>query len=218
MARRRRPNKPKKLEYRPKRVIFGRMVAALKQPPRPMTVTEFLDWHPDDGSDKLWQLRDGEPEAMAPATERHGTIQLRLSYLLTGHLDRTRPSCRAVGAPGVVPRIGSDMNMLVPDIGITCDPSTNGLALTNPLVLIEILSPSNTVKTRANVWAYTTIPSVTEILLVHTVRIGAELLRRQPDGNWPQRPQLLGPDDELRLDSIGFAAPLRAAYVNSGLE
>jgi len=193
------------------------MVAALKMPPRHMTVPEFLEWDPEDGSGQLWQLRDGEPEMMAPASIRHGSIQSRLSYMLTGHLDRQTGSCRAVIAPGVVPRVRSDTNLLIPDIGVTCSAETDGIALSNPVVLIEILSPSNEAQTRANIWAYCTIPSVTEILVLHTSRIGAELLRRGADGNWPARPILLGPDDGIHLESLGFAAPLRAAYTNSGL-
>ena len=38
-------------------------------PPR-MTVAEFLEWEPEDRSGALWQLRDGEPEMMAPAIIR----------------------------------------------------------------------------------------------------------------------------------------------------
>ena len=58
----------------------------------------------------------------------------------------------------------------------------------DPVLLIEILSPSNEAQTRANIWAYTTIPSVREILAVHSTRIEAELLRRNPDGSWPEEP------------------------------
>jgi Uma2 family endonuclease len=77
-----------------------------------------------------------------------------------------------------------------------------------PLVMIEILSPTNVSRTRANIRAYTTIPMVKEIV---------EVLRRGPDGAWPQQPETVGGDGELRLDSIGFAAPLRDAYRTSGL-
>jgi hypothetical protein len=38
--------------------------------------------------------------------------------------------------------------------------------LIDPIVLVEILSPSNEAETRANVWAYTTIPTVAEIVLL----------------------------------------------------
>jgi hypothetical protein len=37
------------------------------------------------------------------------------------------------------------------------------------------------------------------------------------DGTWPEQPEIVDVDGELRLDSIGFAAPLRAAYRTSGL-
>ena len=48
----------------------------------------------------------------------------------------------------------------------------------DPVLLVEILSPSNRAETWTNVWAYTTIPSVREILVLHSLRIRAELLRR----------------------------------------
>jgi Uma2 family endonuclease len=193
------------------------MVAALKLPLRRMTVAEFLDWDPDDGGGRRWQLRDGRPELMAPATDRHGSIQGRLGHLLIVHLDRAGGPCRMVIAPGVTPSIGASSNFLIPDIGVTCAPPRGTHAMPEPVVLIEILSPSNEAKTRANARAYASIASVAEILVVHAARIGAELLRRRADGGWPEQPELLGPDSELRLDSIGFAAPLRSAYVNSGL-
>ena len=75
------------------------MTAVLKIPAR-MTIAEFLAWNPPAG--RLWQLVDGELQAMAPASR----------------------------------------------------------ALADPVLLVEILSPSNQAESRANVWAYTTIPSV----------------------------------------------------------
>jgi Uma2 family endonuclease len=86
-----------------------------------------------------------------------------------------------------------------------------------PLVLIEILSPTNVSRTRANIRAYTTIPMVKELVVLHSTAIVAEVLRRGPDGAWPQQPEAVGGDGELLLDSIGFAAPLRDAYRTSGL-
>jgi Uma2 family endonuclease len=193
------------------------MVAALKLPARHMTVAEFLDWDPEDGTGALWQLRDGRPEKMAPATDRNGSIHGELVSLLINALVQQASRCRVVIAPGVIPRVRADRNMLIPDIGITCDPPSERRALPNPVALVEILSPSNEAETRANLWAYATIPSVAEIVVLATSRIAAEVLRRGPDGAWPEQPELLGPHDELRLDSIGFAAPLKAAYRTSGI-
>jgi len=77
-------------------------------------------------------------------------------------------------------------------------------------LLIEILS----LATRPNLGqclAYTTIPSVQEILVLKTASIGAELLRRNPDASWPSQPLSIETGD-LTLESIGFNFPLAAAY------
>lgn len=186
------------------------MSALPKLPLSRMTVAEFIDW-PGDGSGLKHQLVDGEPQAMAPASTTHGTIQAMLAHLLWSHLAGT--GCRVIVAPGVVPRVRAEANMRVPDVAVTCaadDPASH--ALTEPLLLIEILSPSNEAETRANVWAYTTIPSVREILLVRSTHIGAELLRREPGGGWPANPSPIGEQDRLTLDSISFECPLPAVY------
>jgi Uma2 family endonuclease len=192
------------------------MTVAIKLPPRHMTVAEFLDWSPGDG-ESTWQLRDGEPELMAPASDAHGSIQGELARLLGNHLASGDGRCRVVVAPGVIPRVRSERNMLVPDLGVTCSPPSSGRAMPDPVVLIEILSPSNEAETRANVWAFSTIPTVVEIVVVGSAEMAAEVLRRGADGSWPERPDVIGADDELQLDSIGFAAPLRQAYRTSGL-
>jgi Uma2 family endonuclease len=192
------------------------MSTALKMPPH-LTVAEFLDWEPDDRSGALWQLRDGEPEMMAPASDRHGSIQAQLAYLLISHLDGLHSPCRVVVAPGVVPLERSEDNCLVPDLGVTCAPPTGARLMDEPLVLIEILSPTNVSKTRANIRAYRTIAKLAEIVVLRSTAITAEILRRGTDGTWPEQPQIVDADGDLRLDSIGFAAPLRAAYRTTGL-
>ena len=185
------------------------MAAALKIPVR-MSVDEFLAWTPSDH--QYWQLVDGEPQAMAPPNRTHGAIQIELSRLIANHLIERGSPCSVIGTPGVIPRVQSDSNVRIPDLAVTCSGyQTEEPALTDPVLVVEILSPSNQTETWRNVWAYATIPSVREILIVRTVTIGAELLRRNPDGTWPERPLLIEQGD-LKLDSIGFSAPLTALY------
>lgn len=62
-----------------------------------------------------------------------------------------------------------------------------------------------------------TIPSVIEIVVLMTSQIAAEVLRRGSDGAWPAQPETIAPEGQLRLESIGFAAPLRAAYRTTAL-
>jgi Uma2 family endonuclease len=182
-----------------------------------MTVAEFLEWDSGDRTGALWQLRDGEPEMMAPSSDAHGMIQNELGRLIGNHLaDRNSPG-RVGIAPGVVPRVRPTRNLLVPDLGVTCAPPAGGATMLDPVLLIEILSPSNARETRANVWAYTSIPSVAEIVLVRSTSIAAEVLRRQNDGSWPAEPQYIDADGELVLESIDFRIKLRAAYRTSGI-
>jgi len=191
-------------------------MVALRQP-RGMTVDEFHAWEPLEHPGRRWQLVDGTPVCMAPASDDHGRIQAQAAYLLTAHLQERRPGCAVVSAPGVVPRVRAVTNDRVPDLGVTCSPPIGGKHITDPVLLVEILSPSNEAVTRSNVWAYTTIPSVAEILLLASVKIEAELLRRFPDGSWPEQPAVLAADDEIRLASIGFSAPLRSFYRTTSL-
>ncbi len=180
-----------------------------------MTVAEFLDW-PGDGTPDRHQLVDGEIRAMAPASITHGIIQANIARIVGNHLAGTR--CHVVTAPGVIPRVRSSANMRVPDLAVNCLPDQAGQrALPDPILIVEILSPSNEAETRENVWAFASIPSVREILLVRSADIGAELFRREADGSWPEQPGLIGETGELALDSIGFRAPLGAFYDDTHL-
>jgi Uma2 family endonuclease len=134
------------------------MSAALQIPLDRMSIKEFLDWDSGDSSGARWQLWDGEPEMVAPAWDRHGSIQPQVAYLLTGHLNALDGPCRAIVEPGVVPAERSEDNCLVPDLGVTCAPPSDARLMHEPVVLIEILSPTNVSKTRANVRAYNTSP------------------------------------------------------------
>jgi len=80
------------------------------------------------------------------------------------------------------------------------------------VLLIEILSPSNARETWANVWAYATIPSVSEILVLSSTAIAADLLRRAPGGDWPEQPEHITGTATLNLRSIGLRLPLAEAY------
>ena len=107
--------------------------------------------------------------------------------------------------------------MRIPDLAVTCSPLAPGQALhSDPVQVIEILSPSNQAKTWTNVWACTSIPSIREILVLRADRIAAELRRRSPQGEWPDRPIAIA-EGELALESIEFRLALAELYARTGL-
>ena len=181
-----------------------------------MSVLEFLSWTPPD--DGLWQLVDGVPCAMAPANRSHGAIQGELARLLANHLVEAGSPCSVVVTPGVIPKAKMEHNVRIPDLAVTCSPyEVEEPTLSEPVLLIEILSPSNQVETWVNVWSYTTIPSVQEILVLQSKTVGAHLLHRRADGTWPDQADKIEAGD-LVLESIGFRAPLGSIYRTTRLD
>lgn len=182
-----------------------------------MTLAEFAGWESGDTSGLRWQLVDGEPFAMAPASETHGALQSELARVIGNHLLAVGSRCRVITEPGIVPRVRSADNYRIPDLGVTCAPPGQGTAVQQPVLLIEILSPSNEAETRANIWSFTTIPSVAEIVSLSTTRIEAEFLRRQPDGSWPETPDIVGAEGDLSFSAIGLTLTLRDCYRTTAL-
>ena len=190
------------------------MDAAVQIPPV-MSLREFLAWDAPWG--QRWQLVDGKPRAMAPTSRTHGTIQSTLTSRIDRHLRERDSQCVIVTTPGVVPRVRSESNFRIPDLAVTCTPyQDEQYDLANPVLIIEILSPSNRAETWTNIWAYATIPSVHEILIVHSTKIGAELLRRDTAGNWPEQPIIVD-NGVLELRSIGFSIDVAALYQGTRL-
>ena len=136
----------------------------------------------------LWQLVDGVPCAMVPANRSHGAIQGELARLPANHL------------------------------AVTCSRyEVEEATLSEPILPVEILSPSNQVETWINVWSYTTIPSAREILVLRSRSIAAYLLRRRADGSWPDQADTVEAGD-LALESIDFRALLGSIYRTTRLD
>lgn len=193
------------------------MTALRQRAEPPMTVADFIDW-PGDGTTKRFQLVDGAPHAMSPASFTHGTIQGTLARLIGQRLLDTGSLCVVATKSAVIPRLRASSNMRVPDLGVTCAGAEAGqIEMPDPVLLIEILSPGNVRATWDNVWAYASIPSVREILVVHSTRAAAELLRRGPDGSWPPEPEPITEGGTLRLESVDLACPLREIYARTYL-
>jgi Uma2 family endonuclease len=150
---------------------------------------------------------------MAPGSSAHALIVTTLTLLIGNHLEQRGSNLLLFSAAGIVPRVRGDANVRVPGLVVgPGDPSPAHPTVPDPVLLIEILSPSNERDTWANVWSYTSIPSVAEILVVSSFEREAKLIRRGPDGSWPERPLRLGPEDAVDLASIGVSFPLAALY------
>jgi Uma2 family endonuclease len=175
---------------------------------RLMTVAEFLAWNPPDGSDR-WELVDGVPVAMAPASDRHALIHAEAARLIGNHLAEHRPDCRVLIEPGAKL---DEQNLRIPDLSVICGPIDPAARFSTPVLIVEILSPSNWRKTMNNVARYASLEGLAEVLILHSTRMLAQVFRRGTFGAWDDIASFTSGDEVVTLESIGFTAPLAAFY------
>ena len=175
-----------------------------------MTLDTFLDW--DDGTDCRYELIAGRPVAMARPNEKHATLVASITIALGNRLSE---KCRVLTEAGVVLSSRND-SYYQADIAVSCSPlGPDSRWTTDPVVLIEVLSPSTRAHDRSTKLPdYRDVPSVQEIVLVSSDSRRVEHWHRQ-DGGWHVR-DLIG-DAELRLDSIGVSVPFETIYHAIGL-
>jgi Uma2 family endonuclease len=188
------------------------MSSAAAKLPTLMTVEEFLDW-PGDGTGRRYELVDGELRAQDAPSDAHSSMHARVAYLLTVHLDKRLPGCRVAIGGGVRPRLRANWNYRIPDIAVTCGRNVKGgRDVPDPVIIIELLSPSNKAETWDNVRNYATVPSVAEIVVIDTESVAADVLVRDAKGLWPANPLRIEAGGVVPFASIGFDMPLDEAY------
>ncbi len=187
------------------------MSVAYPLAPRRMTVEEFLGWDGGGLTGKL-ELVEGEVRAMSPASGTHAIIQANLAALLWNHLRKHRPHCTVGTETPIVPRIHANDNVRAPDLAVTCQPPTKDKRFPDPVLIAEVLSPSNQRETWESIRAIASVPSLVEILVVDSEHVHVEILRREADGGWPVTGQIEATSGFVHLASIGLDLPLAEIY------
>ncbi|WP_188092238.1 Uma2 family endonuclease [Azospirillum sp. B21] len=100
---------------------------------------------------------------------------------------------------------------------MTCEPFDPEIPYTTaPVLLVEILSPTEEKAQRAKLHAYAAMASVREILFLDSRIIRAELHRRNSDNLWPAAPEVLEEEGRLVLGTAGLDIPLAELYRDLG--
>jgi Uma2 family endonuclease len=168
------------------------------------TLDEFLAF--DDGTDTRYELFDGQIFAMAPASDVHGALVARLVVRLGTGL---RSPCEVVIEAGIVPPQRAD-TYYEADLAITCTGLTGQQYLTEPALIVEVLSPSTATTDRdRKLPDYRTIPSLQDILVVSSTEPRIEHFRRE-QGGWKVH-DLRG-QGTLRLEAFDITIDLAVLY------
>jgi Uma2 family endonuclease len=182
-----------------------------------MSAEEFLAW-PGDRTGRRFQLVDGEVRPMSPASRAHGLIQAKLAALLDNAIEAAALPLQVLTEGAVIPGMNASDNVRVPDLVVAPDDDLRGdQTVTDPVLMIEVLSPGNTDDTRDNVRAYATLPSVREIAVVHSAPIFAEIHRRDDAGVWKADPEFVGSGEHFRLISAGLDCKVDTIYARTWL-
>jgi Uma2 family endonuclease len=174
----------------------------------PITAAEYLEGELRAGT--RHEFVDGRVYAMAGASRKHNEICLDLAANLKNHL-RGGP-CRTY-IEAVKVQIADDLGeaFYYPDVFVACEPGDDDSHVVhNPRVVIEVLSESTSRIDRSDkLINYKRIPTVEEIVLIE--QDWPEILVFRRAERW-KRNLYTQFATLVRLDSIGYAAPLASFY------
>lgn len=165
-------------------------------------------------SERRFEYRDGEIICMSGGSRRYGEISRNVIRHFANRLAKS--GCQVYG---------SDIAVVVPlappyrypDVSVACGElvfrDVNGLdALTNPLVLVEVLSPTSEAYDRGTKFEwYKSVSTFAEYLLIAQDRPHVTQRIKQPDDSWLER-SINDLDHVLQLGSIKCELPLSEVY------
>jgi Uma2 family endonuclease len=152
------------------------------------TYDEYLAYERDSGLKHEYE--DGEIFAMAGGSRRHNALALRVGAALDA---ARKTGCVAFQSDQKI-RILPTGKATYPDASEVCGPiegdpaDPSGNTITNPTLIVEVLSPSTEEEDRGNKWQhYQLIPSLNEYVLVSQSSRRVERYRRASAGAWEYR-------------------------------
>lgn len=157
----------------------------------------------------------GEMFAMSGGSARHSRLAVRVLAKLEEQLEGS--SCTPFTSDLRVRTPLGDQ--FYPDVSVACGPIQNsgGSAdvYTNPVVIVEVLSPSTANYDRGLKFVlYREIPSLNDYLVFHSDAIHVEHYSRQTGGSWLLR-DYHGEDARIQLTSIHCELTLNSIYAGA---
>jgi len=186
-------------------------MSTVRIPSKPMTAAEYLAF--ERASEGRHEFIDGRLVAMAGASVAHNLIALALGAEARRQLRDT--SCHAAVSDLRV-RIGDTSDYVYPDVVIFCgEPETEDDrrdTLLNPVVVIEVLSPSTERHDRlVKFRLYRSIPSLKEIVFVRQDAAHVEVFSPGEEDSWSFR-EAHGLTERIALKSVPVTLELGEIY------
>lgn len=177
----------------------------------PITAEEYLEF--ERAAKDKHEFIGGRIVAMAGATDRHNVIASNVFLEIGIQLKRTK--CRPFASDM---RVNAQRgNYFYPDVVVTCgerkfEDAKKKDILTNPTVILEILSKSTKLKDRNEKFeSYILLESLTDYVLIEQDVMRIEHFSRIDDKDWKVR-IYAGADEEIIFESIKCKLSLADIY------
>ena len=182
------------------------------QPKADYTLEEYFEL--EKTSEARYEYWDGEVFDMSGVSPRHSLLEsnlnLNLRLALRGRNCLVFPANARIKVPSVPPYRYADLSVVC---GNPVYETTGGIeALTNPILIIEVLSPSTEAYDRGDKFTYyKSIPSLKEYLLIAQHRPHVTQYVKQDDSSWSYS-EVNDLTAVLQLPSIGCELALADVY------
>lgn len=166
-----------------------------------------------EAADERMEFVDGRIVSLSAPSLKHGLIAENVAFALR---TRLRPSCRVLSQGNLVAADGSD-DTFVPDVTVFCGEAQlrkvrGADVLRNPVVLVEVLSPSTADYDHGRKWeSYRGIPSLQHYLLVAQDQPRVEWYTRHGEHFWHYA-ETIGVHGEIRLEALDVVISLAEVY------
>jgi len=183
-----------------------------------MTPGEYLAFE-RSSLDVKHEFFNGEVFAMVGAGRNHNRINVNFTRKIGNKFEADKFACDLFSNDM---RVKIQDSYAYPDIVIFCGDAEfedNKLdTLTNPVVVIEILSDSTEAFDRGKKFAYyQAIPTLQEYILVSQYEYFIEQFTRKDSGKW-EYGSYKGTDQVLKMESVNCELPLSEIYLNVEFE
>jgi Uma2 family endonuclease len=185
------------------------------EPRAGITFADFLAWEQEQ--EHRHELIGGEVVAFAGGSLDHEGIAANIVAKLRAAVD---PPCLALGSSAVVETVSRNRtNGFRPDVVVSCSRDNVGTALyvREPLIIVEVVSPSNSGrKWNEKLIEYTLTPSIAQLVLVEARTRVMSSYVREATGAW-QAPVTVEEVGRLEFTPLGFAMSLDEIYAATSL-
>lgn len=175
------------------------------------TIAEYDKFVENLTETRDYELVAGEIVMMANPTEVHEQIASNIGSSLKPAMDRR--GCRTYQG-GMRVQSGHNSNArdkYRPDVVVRCGPVEGNTYITDPVIVVEVLSPSTLERDRGVKLAfYKSMPTVQHVVLAYSDQMRVEHFRRTETG-W-EVAVLTAPEDILALDAVEFEMDLDQVY------